>query len=172
MDAPYWRRCSSCKKPLPFDAIYHVCNISTCNRKRTGLVFCSVDCWDAHLPVARHKDAWSEERQSPPQGKADAAERAPQRLTMVAPKATSQPSAGASSHGLSPRPQEETLVVVSRLKAYVQARSGFNTSADAMTVLSEHIRSLCDRAMDRATQAGRRTVMGRDFDALSPDGRK
>lgn len=62
-------------------------------------------------------------------------------------------------------------MVVSRLKAYVQVRSGYNTSADAMDVLSEHIRCLCDRAMDKATQAGRKTVMGRDFDPL-PDGRK
>ena len=60
-----WRRCSSCKSDIGFGADYWVCNVSTCNRKRTGLVFCSVSCWDAHLPIARHRDAWAEERISP-----------------------------------------------------------------------------------------------------------
>jgi hypothetical protein len=33
-----------------------VCNVSTCNRPRTGLVFCNVSCWDAHLSVVRHRE--------------------------------------------------------------------------------------------------------------------
>ncbi len=61
----FWRRCSNCKKEIGWGAEYHVCNVSTCNRKRTGVVFCSVDCWDAHLGAARHRTAWSEERVAP-----------------------------------------------------------------------------------------------------------
>jgi hypothetical protein len=60
-----WRVCSSCRKPIPFDTTYYACNVSTCNRKRTALYFCSVDCWDAHLPGARHRNAWAEEKRSP-----------------------------------------------------------------------------------------------------------
>lgn len=39
--------------------------MSTCTRKRTGLVFCTVACWDAHVPVARHKESWAIEMRAP-----------------------------------------------------------------------------------------------------------
>ena len=61
-DPSFWKRCSNCKKELPFAATYWACNVSTCNRPRTALVFCSVPCWDAHVPTLRHRDAWAEER--------------------------------------------------------------------------------------------------------------
>lgn len=60
-----WKKCNSCKKPIPFKAVYWVCNVSTCNRKRTGMSFCSVSCWDAHLPLMNHREAWAEERRAP-----------------------------------------------------------------------------------------------------------
>lgn len=60
-----WRPCSSCKRPIARGAVYWVCNVSTCNRKRTGLVFCSVECWDSHVPMMRHKESWAEERRAP-----------------------------------------------------------------------------------------------------------
>ncbi len=63
--ADYWRRCSTCKTQLDFSANYWVCNVSTCNRKRTGLVFCSVSCWDAHVPLMNHREVWAEERKAP-----------------------------------------------------------------------------------------------------------
>ena len=61
----YWRRCNSCKKPIGYRAKYWVCNVSTCNRKRTGLVFCDVSCWDAHVPMMNHRETWAEERAAP-----------------------------------------------------------------------------------------------------------
>ena len=63
-----WRRCSTCKEDIAFGAKHYVCNVSTCNRKRTGLVFCSVECWDGHLPTARHRDAWAVEKVAPRKG--------------------------------------------------------------------------------------------------------
>ncbi|OFZ20978.1 MAG: hypothetical protein A2X94_06490 [Bdellovibrionales bacterium GWB1_55_8] len=60
-----WRRCSSCKKPIRYGQLYWVCNVSTCNRKRTGLVFCEVSCWDAHVPLMNHRESWAEERKAP-----------------------------------------------------------------------------------------------------------
>lgn len=60
-----WRKCSSCRKPLAFDAPYWACNVSTCNRSRTFLAFCSVSCWDAHLGIVRHRESWAEEKRSP-----------------------------------------------------------------------------------------------------------
>lgn len=63
--ADFWKKCSSCKKPIDFKQLYWVCNVSTCNRKRTGLAFCSVSCWDAHVPMMNHRESWAEERRAP-----------------------------------------------------------------------------------------------------------
>ena len=60
-----WRECSECKKPIAHGQKYFVCNVSTCNRKRNSYVFCSVHCWDAHLPLANHREAWAVEEQAP-----------------------------------------------------------------------------------------------------------
>lgn len=61
----HWRKCSSCKKLIAYSKDYWVCNVSTCNRKRTGLIFCGVSCWDAHLPLMNHRESWAEERRAP-----------------------------------------------------------------------------------------------------------
>src|SRR5207245_1887220 len=53
-EGSFWKRCSTCKKELPFVSTYWACNVSTCNRPRTALAFCSVACWDAHVPMLRH----------------------------------------------------------------------------------------------------------------------
>jgi hypothetical protein len=60
-----WRHCSTCHKPIAYGQIYHVCSVSTCNRRRTGLAFCCLDCWDAHLPDANHRSAWAVEERAP-----------------------------------------------------------------------------------------------------------
>ncbi len=60
-----WKVCSVCRKAIGFGQVYYVCNVSTCNRKRTALYFCSVACCDAHLPEARHRDAWAEVKTAP-----------------------------------------------------------------------------------------------------------
>lgn len=61
----FWKKCSSCKKPINYGALYWACNVSTCNRKRTALIFCNVSCWDAHLGLVRHRESWAEERTAP-----------------------------------------------------------------------------------------------------------
>lgn len=61
----FWKRCSTCKKEIPFTTLYWVCNVSTCNRARTALAFCSVACWDAHVPILNHRESWAEEQRSP-----------------------------------------------------------------------------------------------------------
>jgi len=60
-----WRRCSSCKSDIDFGSTYWVCNVSTCNRARTALYFCSVSCWEAHLPMMRHRESWAVEKTAP-----------------------------------------------------------------------------------------------------------
>ena len=65
MEPSLWKRCSTCKKEIAFTTAYWVCNVSTCNRARTALAFCSVSCWDAHVPMLRHRESWAEEARAP-----------------------------------------------------------------------------------------------------------
>ena len=59
---------------------------------------------------------------------------------------------------------EDSLVVVSKLKAYIKSSAGMNTSGNVAAKLSAIIRSLCDRAVENAKNDGRKTVMDRDFE--------
>jgi hypothetical protein len=72
----FWKRCSTCKKEIPFLSSYWVCNVTTCNRPRTALAFCSVNCWDAHVPMLRHRESWAEEQRAPSEAESARQERA------------------------------------------------------------------------------------------------
>lgn len=150
----FWRRCSSCKREIAFDSPHWICSVSTCNRKGSSFVFCSVACWNAHVPTMRHRDAWAEEQRSPTREAWEAGS------TAVQAAPTSGPEAAASS--VAPVPHE-VLIVASKLKQYIRARSGMNTSDSVLEVLSRKVRALCDDAITRAREDGRKTVMDRDF---------
>jgi hypothetical protein len=60
-----WRKCTTCKKPIAFNSSYLLCSVSSCNTKRASMVFCEVKCWDAHLPVMRHREAFYSQKKSP-----------------------------------------------------------------------------------------------------------
>ena len=61
--------------------------------------------------------------------------------------------------------EKETLVVASKTKDYIRkASGGMNTSAAVMSILSEKVRMLCDHAIAKAEDDGRKTVMDRDFE--------
>ncbi|MBC7692842.1 MAG: hypothetical protein H7222_13860 [Methylotenera sp.] len=57
----------------------------------------------------------------------------------------------------------EVLVVASKLKNYIRAKSGMNTSGAVISALSDKVRALCDQAIENAKREGRKTVMDRDF---------
>jgi len=59
---------------------------------------------------------------------------------------------------------EETLVVVSKLKAYVKSAAGMNTAGNVAPKVSAIIRTLVNRAIENAKADGRKTVMDRDFE--------
>lgn len=63
--AETWLRCSACRSDIAFGSKYFQCSVSTCNRARTRLVFCSVPCWDSHVATLRHRDAWAEDKIAP-----------------------------------------------------------------------------------------------------------
>lgn len=58
---------------------------------------------------------------------------------------------------------QEVLVVVSKLKNYVRAQSGMNTSSSVASKITEIVKNLCDQAMEKAKADGRKTLMDRDF---------
>lgn len=151
-----WRKCSTCKKPIEGGGKYYVCSVSTCNGQRTGYVFCSVGCFESHVPGARHKDAYAVEEVAPKTPAQEQAEqRNPARIIVGSPNSPVS-TAAAVNHG-------EVLVIASRFKDYIQSRSGFNTSASVMDVVSSHLRVIAERAIDAARADGRKTVMDRDF---------
>jgi histone H3/H4 len=59
--------------------------------------------------------------------------------------------------------QREVLVVISKVKSYIRAKAGMNTSDAVTEALSELVRATCDQAVERAKSEGRKTVMARDI---------
>jgi hypothetical protein len=179
-----WRKCSTCKAPIPFEGSYYKCSVSTCNRKGKESVFCSMECFDAHVPVMNHKDAWGLKETAPKKSQHDAAQSAATAQSRPAPKKESpkpvrravvsrpSPSSAASSSSggggpakLNDDAPKEILIVVSRLKAYIKARSGMRTSDEVLHGLSDIVRSVCDEAIHNATRAEQKTVLARDLPA-------
>ena len=76
-------------------------------------------------------------------------------ITAVAPI---QPTAARSDEV-----PQEVLIIASRLKDYVRAISGFNTSDRALEPLSEIVREAVGGAVRSAREEGRKTVLDRDF---------
>jgi histone H3/H4 len=76
---------------------------------------------------------------------------------------TKEGSGAGSMAGEQSDTANEVLIVVSKLKKYIRARSGMNTSDAVVPVLSDHLRKLCEEAIANATRDGRKTVMDRDF---------
>ena len=59
--------------------------------------------------------------------------------------------------------ESPTLVVVSKIKSFIRQNGGMNTSQDAVEALSRKVAEEAMRAIEKAKEAGRKTVMGRDF---------
>jgi histone H3/H4 len=157
MEENYWRKCGSCKKEIGFNTIYQKCSVSTCNK----LAFCSVKCWDMHVPILNHKSAWAEEERSPSKSAAvsETNSQTPVRRIIVNASNTSTPSTTSKSTSM----DQEILIVASKLKQYVKEKYDLNTSANVMEALSDEVRRITDRAAAKAIADGRKTLMDRDF---------
>jgi hypothetical protein len=163
-----FKLCSTCRKPIAFASEYYQCSISTCNRKKTALFFCSVPCWDAHVPVLRHRDAWAETAKAPTLAEYMKELEAEEQSESKEEKMPDKPEPQRRIVGSTPDEPlpDDVLVVVSKLKAYIKARGGMNTSDGVTDVLSRHLRSLCNQAIAHAAADNRKTVMDRDFEAI------
>lgn len=148
----FWRECSSCKKQIPYNSKYYECSVSTCTGHRTGYVFCSVHCWERHVPGAKHRDAAAIEKISP--------KTAEPGKRIIPSSSTNSVSSSAGAHKA---PDQEILVVVSKVKSYIKSQADMNVSDDIMELLSNRIRFFCDEAIKKAQSDGRKTVLERDL---------
>ena len=141
----YWRQCSICKKEIAFNAIYQECSVSTCKKN----AYCSVDCWDVHVPILNHKTSFAEESRAPhKEGK--------KRIIVQTSKSVNAKPA----NDILPA---DILIVASKLKNYVKAKHDLNTSSNVMNKLSDIVRNVVDDAINNARADGRKTLMDRDF---------
>lgn len=171
MDA-HFKVCSICRKPIDYGAIWWACSVSTCNRGKTALYFCSVDCVDAHAPTLRHRTYYAEEQRAPTreavrkqleeerekEAKREEEKRASEQENKRRIVALREQPSGAA--------EREILVIASRLKAYIRERSGMNTSDGVLEKLSDHLRALAEIGMEGAAEEGRKTVLDRDIPDL------
>ncbi|CAN5344566.1 hypothetical protein BH11MYX1_BH11MYX1_36240 [soil metagenome] len=180
--AETWLKCTACRNPIPFGATHQVCSVSTCNRPRNPMVFCTVSCWDSHVADARHREAWAVEARAPSKAAWEADREhhpAPAPAPMVAaapvvrrvvgdvgsaPVAT--PTASTSSPAgvhLAEVVDRDMLVVVSKMKKYIKDRSGMSCADAVGDVLSEHLRAICDESIRAAGRAERKNVLEREM---------
>ena len=164
----FWKKCSTCKKELPFSTMYYRCSVSTCQHKRKGFYFCSVPCWSGHLGYANHRQAWAEEVTSPSQSafetevnsnttilkKEAEVDRVPRRRVVEDSDAVIRKE--------SSNIKTDTLVVVSKVKALIKEQSGFSTSQCCIDALTKKVVDEALKAIVKAENAERKTVMGRD----------
>lgn len=59
--------------------------------------------------------------------------------------------------------EKETLVIASKVKAYIKDASELKCSATVIDMLSDKVRSLCDEAIKNANADGRKTVLDKDI---------
>jgi hypothetical protein len=175
-----WMLCSACRKGIPFGAIHWVCSVSTCNRSRTRLVFCSVACWDSHLSTVRHRESWAVEETAPSREEHARHLAEEVRVTASGPvspipsapaarvdaggggasgSATAHAGGAALSNSYD---HQDVMVVMSKVKKYIRDRSGMNTSDAVAEGLGDHVRQACDEAIRNAARDGRKTVLDRD----------
>ena len=164
-----WRKCGPCKKSIGFGETYFSCSVSSCRKQ----VFCSQDCFLAHVPMMRHRDAWPEEGVAPAFGEAEPLQDDAPILSRGLTGPLQPPLEDASRRrvvaGTSPSAsradasEAEVLIVASKLKAYVKTKSGLNTSQSVIDQLSTLVRRATDLAIAEAVRNGRKTLMDRDF---------
>lgn len=91
--------------------------------------------------------------------KEKSAERKPRRIMPPSPPSPARAGGGSRLPADGPK---EVLIVASRLKEYVKAVSGYNTSDGVLGPLSEIVRIEVAKAIEKARAEGRKTVLDRD----------
>jgi hypothetical protein len=109
----------------------------------------------------RHREAWAVEKHSPTRSEWERQkeqEQAPARSREARAPASKRASAPPFVEKRAEELPRDILVVASKLKDYIRASSGMNTS-DAVS-------ALCDEAIRNAAKDGRKTVLDRDLKSI------
>ncbi|MBA3460101.1 MAG: hypothetical protein H0T46_09090 [Deltaproteobacteria bacterium] len=133
--AEAWMKCTECRTEIPYDVVYWQCSVSTCNRSRMPLYFCSVVCWDSHLSVVRHRDAYAVEVRAPSKEswqkeQADAAAAPQPRAMMVTPDRPLASGSPSGNPAPRPMPQASPPAQVTTRKVVGEAAPGDASLAD------------------------------------------
>jgi hypothetical protein len=136
-----WMRCTECRTDIPYGAIYWECSVSTCNRSRMPLYFCSVVCWDSHLSTVRHRDAYAVEVRAPTrehwqQQQAEAAA-APAPRAMPATPDRVNAAAGGGNPAPRPMPQAAAPAQVTTRKVVGEASPSSAAAVEGNVALSD-----------------------------------
>ncbi len=148
--AETWLKCSACRNDIEFGSKYFQCSVSTCNRARTRLVFCSVVCWDSHVATLRHRDAWAEDKIAPTrqvwEREIAISEPEPVRSTAPAPSAPRPPPAAAAPVTAAYRPASSmSTSTATPAPATVRRVVGDPPPAPGPTEGGPHLNDIVDR---------------------------
>lgn len=115
--------------------------------------------------MMRHREAWAETAQAPTRAEWELqqAEEAARAAKSAEERIVNENQSNVSTGGGGTDIPQDVLIVVSKLKSYIKAKSGMNTSDGIVPVLSNLVREICDRAIESARADGRKTVLDRDI---------
>ncbi len=132
-------KCTECRTEIAYGATYWQCSVSTCNRSRMPLYFCSVVCWDSHLSTVRHRDAYAVEVKAPTKEawareQADAAAQPAPRPIMATPD---RPGAQAANPAPRPMPSAPAPVSVTTRRVVGDASAATAAAVEGSATLSD-----------------------------------
>jgi hypothetical protein len=135
-----WMKCTECRTEIPYGATYWQCRVSTCNRSRMPLYFCSVVCWDSHLSTVRHRDAYAVEVKAPTKEawareQADAASQPAPRAQLATPDRPN--AASAPNPAPRPMPTAPTPASVTTRRVVGDASPATAASAEGSATMSD-----------------------------------
>lgn len=138
--ADAWMKCTECRTEISYGAVYWECSVSTCNRSRMPLFFCSVVCWDSHLSTVRHRDAYAVEVRAPTREhwqrqQAEAAAAPPARAMPDTPDRVA--SGAAANPPPRPMPQASAAVAVTTRRVVGDASPSTAAAVEGNVSLSE-----------------------------------
>ncbi len=132
-------KCTECRTEISYGATYWQCSVSTCNRSRMPLYFCSVVCWDSHLSTVRHRDAYAVEVKAPSKEAwaREQAEAAAQPAPRAAPATPDRPGSAPATSAPRPMPSAPAPVAVTTRRVVGDASPATAAAVEGSAALSD-----------------------------------
>lgn len=132
-------KCTECRTEIAYGATYWQCSVSTCNRSRMPLYFCSVVCWDSHLSTVRHRDAYAVEVKAPTKDAwaREQADAAAQPAPRAAPATPDRPGVQTTNPAPRPMPTAPTPAAVTTRRVVGDASPATAAAVEGSATLSD-----------------------------------